>query len=100
MGLGITIQFSAPKLRLFKGRGCEACHGKGYKGRLGIYEVLELNEEIKQLVVRNAPPYEIRMAAARCGLESLREVGVKKLFAGLTTIEEVIRVTTGDEGAQ
>ncbi len=98
MGLGITIQFAGnQKIRLFKGRGCEACHGKGYKGRLGIYEVLELNEEIKQLVVKNAPPYEIRMAASRGGLESLREVGVKKLFAGLTTIEEVIRVTSAAE---
>lgn len=99
MGLGITIQFSgSQKIRLFKGTGCDACNKSGYKGRIGIYEVLELNEEIKELVVKNAPPYEIRMAANRCGLESLREAGVKKLFAGITTIEEVIRVTSGDEG--
>ncbi len=101
MALGVTIQLAAStKVRLFKGAGCEVCAGTGYKGRVGIYEVLELNEEIRQLVVKKAPPYEIRMAAQRSGLESLREVAVKKVFAGLTTIEEVIRCTTTDsEGA-
>jgi type II secretory ATPase GspE/PulE/Tfp pilus assembly ATPase PilB-like protein len=101
MGLGVTIQLAAStKVRLFKGNGCEICANTGYKGRVGIYEVLEMNEEIRQLVVRKAPPYEIRMAAQRSGLESLREVAVKKVFAGLTTIEEVIRCTTTEsEGA-
>jgi len=101
MALGVTIQLAAAtKVRLFKGHGCELCGNTGYKGRIGIYEVLELNEEIRQLVVKRSPPYEIRMAAQRSGLESLREVAVKKVFAGLTTIEEVIRCTTTEaEGA-
>lgn len=99
--LGVTIQLAAStKVRLFKGKGCEVCNGSGYKGRVGIYEVMEINEEMRQLIVKNAPPYEIRMAAQRSGLESLREVGIKKLFAGLTTIDEIIRVTTGDEEGQ
>jgi type II secretory ATPase GspE/PulE/Tfp pilus assembly ATPase PilB-like protein len=62
-----------------------------------MYEVLEMNEEMRQLVVKKAPPYEIRLAATRTGVESLRDVAVKKLFAGLTTIEEVIRVTAMEE---
>jgi type IV pilus assembly protein PilB len=99
--LGVTIQLaSATKVRLFKGQGCDLCANTGYKGRIGIYEVLEMSEEIRQLIVKRAPPYEIRMAAQRAGLESLREVAVKKVFAGLTTIEEVIRCTSNEtEGA-
>jgi type IV pilus assembly protein PilB len=84
------------KVRLFKGTGCDICNKTGYKGRVGIYEVLEINEEMRQLIVKSAPPYEIRAAATRTGVESLREVAVKKLFAGLTTIEEVIRVTVSE----
>jgi type IV pilus assembly protein PilB len=101
MGLGVTIQLAAnTKVRLFKGKGCEVCHHSGYKGRIGVYEVLELNEEIRQLVVKQAPPYEIKMAATRSGVESLREVAVKKLFAGLTSLEEVIRVTIAENSIE
>jgi type IV pilus assembly protein PilB len=97
-GMGVKIQGDpTSKVKLFKGRGCDQCNRTGYKGRVGIYEVLEINEEMRQLVVRKAPPYEIRMAATKTGVESLREVGVKKLFAGITTLEEVIRVTVADE---
>ncbi|MCB4755692.1 MAG: Flp pilus assembly complex ATPase component TadA [Elusimicrobia bacterium] len=96
-GLGVTLQLSSStKIRLFKGKGCEMCHNSGYKGRVGIYEVLEVNEEMRQLVVKQAPPYEIRAAASRTGLETLREAAVKKLFAGITSLEEVIRVTLSD----
>lgn len=97
--LGVDVQLNPnSKIKLFKGSGCDMCGKSGYKGRIGLYEVLELNEEIRQLVVRNAPPYEIRMAAQRTGVESLREAAVKKLFAGLTTLDEVIRVTIADAG--
>lgn len=95
--LGVPMQLTpGSKVRLFKGAGCEVCNKTGYKGRVGVYEVLEINEEMKQLIVRSAPPYEIRMAAQRTGVEALREVAIKKLFAGLTTIEEVVRVTVSD----
>lgn len=99
-GLGVTLQLSAnTKVRLFKGQGCELCHHTGFKGRIGIYEVLEINEEMRQLVVKQAPPYEIRMAAGRTGFESLREAAIKKLFAGITTLEEVIRITVSEQEA-
>jgi type IV pilus assembly protein PilB len=95
--LGVPVQLDPnSKIRLFKGSGCDHCNKTGYKGRVGIYEVLEINEEMRQLIVKSAPPYEIRMAATRTGVESLREVAVKKLFAGLTSIEEVIRVTASE----
>ena len=85
------------KVRLFKGMGCDVCGKTGYKGRVGVYEVLEINEEMRQLIVRRAPPYEIRQAAQKTGVESLREVAVKKLFAGITSIQEVIRVTISED---
>ena len=95
--LGVKMQLAADsKVRLFRGTGCDACGKTGYKGRIGVYEVLEMNEEMRQLVVQKAPPYEIRMAATRTGVQSLREVAVKKLFAGLTSLEEVIRVTVSE----
>jgi len=96
--LGVDLQLDPnAKIRLMKGKGCEVCHNTGYKGRVGVYEILELTEELRQLVVKRAPPYEIRAAAKRTGVEGLREVAVKKLFAGITTIEEVVRTTVADE---
>jgi len=85
---------------LYKGSGCETCHNSGYKGRVGIYEVMEISEEMKQLIVRKAPPSEIRTAASRTGVESLREVGVKKMLAGHTTIDEVVRVTVAESNEE
>jgi type IV pilus assembly protein PilB len=96
IALGFDIDASK-HIQLMKGRGCDICHGTGYKGRVGIYEVLEINEEMRQLIVRRAPPSEIRVAAGKTGVETLRQIAIKKLLAGLTTVEEVIRVTVADE---
>jgi type IV pilus assembly protein PilB len=96
--LGVTMnRDSGSKVGLMKGRGCDICHNSGYKGRIGIYEVMEMNEEMRQLVVNRAPPSEIRTAAARTGMASLRDGALKKMLAGFTTIEEVIRVTVAEE---
>jgi type IV pilus assembly protein PilB len=99
MGVKLNLA-SGGMVRMFKGKGCEFCANTGYKGRVGIYEIMELNEEIRTLIVKRSPPHEIRAATRKMGLETLREVGLKKLFAGLTTLEEVLRVTTADEEAQ
>jgi len=96
-GVGVPMKLDPnSKVRLFKGSGCDNCGKTGYKGRIGVYELLEINEEMRQLIVKRAPPYEIRAAATRTGVASLREVAMKKLFAGLTTLEEVIRVTIAE----
>ncbi|MFN0116971.1 MAG: GspE/PulE family protein, partial [Elusimicrobiota bacterium] len=97
-GLGVQLdQDPNLKMKLFKGKGCNTCSGSGFKGRVGVYEVMELNDEMRQMIVRNASPGEIRNAATRSGVNSLREVALRKMFAGLTTIEEVIRVTVAEE---
>ena len=85
---------------LFRGRGCPACKQSGYKGRLGIFELLPVTQAIKDLVVAKAPAHEIREAARSAGMRTLREDGFVKALAGVTTIEEVLRVTQLEEAAR
>jgi type IV pilus assembly protein PilB len=75
------------------GRGCAACNGTGYKGRVGLYEVMEIDEELKELVLVGASSLELRRKAIERGMISLRQSGIRKIKAGLTTIEEVVRET-------
>jgi len=86
----------AKKITLYRGRGCENC-SKGYRGRIGIYEVLEMNDEIRELILERAPLHIVRQVARKTGMMTLRESGLRKLLAGITTVEEVLRVTTLDE---
>jgi type IV pilus assembly protein PilB len=77
----------------YRGRGCERCNRTGYKGRLGLFELLIMNDEIRDMVMRNASTEDLREAARRAGMVTLRESGVEGMFAGLTTADEVIRET-------
>ncbi len=79
-------------LTLFRGAGCEECRYKGYKGRVGLYELMVMNEEIADLVVRRSPVADIREAAKASGMKELREDGLLKILEGMTTPEEVRRV--------
>ncbi len=81
---------------LYKGEGCSACSGTGYKGRMGIYEIFMVTDEIQQMIFKSASVYEIRQHARKQGMVSLREDGIRKVMAGLTTIDEVIRTTIAD----
>jgi type IV pilus assembly protein PilB len=76
----------------YRGRGCEYCRHTGYYGRTGIFEIMVINEEIAELIVRRAPLSEIREAAKAAGMKTLMEDGLRKAMAGITTIEEVLRV--------
>jgi type II secretory ATPase GspE/PulE/Tfp pilus assembly ATPase PilB-like protein len=76
-----------------RGKGCSTCKQSGYQGRVGIYELLQVSDEIKGLVASKAPAHVIRDAARRTGMRTLREDGMAKAAAGITTIEEVLRVT-------
>ena len=78
------------------GAGCRACSGTGYRGRVGIFEVLEVDEEIQALISQRAPAEEIARSARRAGMRTLREDAVRKAGEGLTTLEEVLRVTKRD----
>ncbi len=85
-----------PSLRLFKPVGCESCRRTGYRGRLGIYELLVANEEIRQLATQGGTSDVLKQAAMRSGMETLRMDGWQKVLAGLTTVDEVLRVTKAD----
>jgi type IV pilus assembly protein PilB len=80
------------KVMLNRGRGCDTCRHTGYKGRIGIYELMLVNEEIAELMVRRAPVSEIRNAARANGMKTLQEDGLRKVLAGITSVEEVARV--------
>ncbi|MBI1354900.1 MAG: type II secretion system protein GspE [Acidobacteria bacterium] len=81
------------RIRTFRGAGCENCRGTGYRGRQGIFELMELNEEIRGLVMKNSDAGVLTDAARRNGMRSLREDGWMKIEKGVTTVEEVVRVT-------
>ncbi len=90
---GIETSPFGERIETFRGAGCEACSGTGYKSRVGIFELMELNEEIRALIMANADASKITDAARRNGMRSLREDGWAKIQAGATTTEEVMRVT-------
>ena len=82
--------------KFYRGRGCGVCNNTGYKGRTGIHEYMPINDEIRELINTNASTEELRAAAVRAGMTSLRICGMDKVFAGITTIEEAVRETVLD----
>lgn len=80
----------------YRGRGCEKCNRTGYRGRLGLYELMVITDEMRDMIMRNASTEELRNTAKRSGMVMLRESGLEGLFEGLTTAEEVIRETILD----
>ncbi len=81
---------------LYYGKGCGACNNTGYSGREGLYEVMKITPEIRELILKNAPTHVLKEKAIEQGMVTLREAGIKKLFAGKTTIQEVLRATVED----
>lgn len=80
-------------IRLYRGRGCQECRNTGYKGRTGLFEIIVINDHIRELIMKKAHANLIKKVAEKDGTLSLREDGIKKAEAGITTIEEVLRVT-------
>lgn len=80
-------------LRAYRGKGCDGCHGTGYQGRTGIFEVMELDEPIKQAITRSANAGEIHELAKKASMVTMQEDGIKKVLEGITTLDEVIRAT-------
>jgi type IV pilus assembly protein PilB len=92
----IEVGFSADEaktIKTFKGKGCSTCNNTGYKGRIGLYEVMEITDEIRELILIGASALELRKKAIDDGMITLRESGLYKIRAGVTTPEEVVRET-------
>jgi type IV pilus assembly protein PilB len=90
--LELTTDQVADK-KFYRGRGCEKCNRSGYKGRMGLFELLIMNDELRDLVMRNASTEDLREAARRAGMVTLRDSGMEGIFSGATTADEVIRET-------
>jgi len=90
---GFTEEEVSRGVTLMKGMGCDVCGKKGYKGRVGLYEVLEMSETLKDMILTGASAIELREQAVKEGMLTLRRSGCRKVIDGVTTIEEIIRET-------
>ena len=82
--------------RLWKGAGCRTCNGSGYKGRVALYEVMRFTEGLKEMVLQGSSTAELKMGAIKAGMGTLRMSGILKVLDGVTTTEEILRVTMSD----
>ncbi len=80
-----------------RGRGCDHCHGSGYKGRMGLFEILVMDDELRDMIMEQASTAIIRRSARQKGMKSLRESGLQAIYEGQTTIDEVVRETIDEE---
>jgi type IV pilus assembly protein PilB len=90
----LNVGFSeaeAPEIQLYRGRGCDACNQRGYKGRVAMFEVMMVSEDIRELILSGATAVELRRKALEEGMIGLRQSGLQKIRDGVTTIEEVVR---------
>ena len=92
VALGMDLE-QASSITFYKGRGCDACGGTGYRGRAGLYEVMALSPALRRLILRGASVEELRDQAVSEGMLTLRKDGIKKLERGITTLEEVVKET-------
>jgi general secretion pathway protein E len=90
---GMVMNPEGQSIESFHGKGCEACHGTGYRGRVGIFELMELEEQIRAAIMRNEDASKLTALARRNGMRNLREDGWDKIRRGVTTVDEVVRVT-------
>ncbi len=92
----IEVGFSkeeAGEIKIYKGKGCTTCNNTGFKGRVGLYEVMEITDELRELIIIGASAMELRRKAIELGMITLRESGLYKIREGITTIEEVVKET-------
>jgi type IV pilus assembly protein PilB len=94
--LNLTADLARGK-KFYQGRGCEKCNNTGMKGRGGIFELFEIDDEVRQLIMDGATKDQLFAAGKKNGMKTLREAGLDAVFSGFTTIEEVVRETVVDE---
>ena len=90
--LSKELKVDLSKQKFYRGKGCEKCNHKGYKGRIGIYEVIEVTDEVRKLITSKATSEEIQKQATSQGMVTMLQDGINKVSSGMTTIEEVVRV--------
>ena len=95
MDIGFTPA-DAKKVTVYKPNGCSSCSNTGYKGRVGLFEVMEIKDDIKKMILSKAQSTEIKKMAIEQGMITLRQSGLVKIKEGITSIEEVLRETIRD----
>ncbi|PYK30636.1 MAG: type II secretion system protein E, partial [Verrucomicrobia bacterium] len=82
--------------QVMRGKGCDQCRGSGFKGRMGIFEIFVLDDEVRHMINKRSSTLNLRQRARELGMRTLREDGIRKVLAGQTTADEVISTTLGD----
>jgi len=95
MEMGFTAE-NVARAKLMKGQGCRTCNGTGYKGRVALYEVMRFTDNLKEMVLQGSSTAELKAAAIKGGMATLRMSGISKVMDGMTTTEEILRVTMAD----
>ncbi len=91
LGMNLDI-LDKGEVTFYRGRGCDACKGTGYKGRVGVYELMPVNDKVRELILARASSYAIREAAIEAGMRTLKDDAMEKILLGITTLEESLRV--------
>ncbi|HET6947390.1 MAG TPA: type II/IV secretion system protein, partial [bacterium] len=89
--LGLTPE-TGEEIVFYRGKGCDRCKGSGYKGRVGIFELMVMSDGIRDLILKGASANDIRDLAIAEGMKTLREDGILKVLEGITTVDELLRV--------
>jgi type IV pilus assembly protein PilB len=95
MDLGMKPEDVKDK-KFYRGKGCDKCNNTGYKGRIGLFELLIMNDDLREMIMANATSDELRDKAEEYGMTPLRKYGINYVFEGLTTADEVLRETIAD----
>jgi type IV pilus assembly protein PilB len=82
--------------QVMKPVGCDRCRQIGYKGRIGIFEIFGIDDDVRHMINKSSPTLLLRQRARELGMRTLREDGIRKVLAGLTSAEEIISITVGD----
>ena len=95
LDLGVTDE-TRSQYKFYRGKGCDGCNNTGYKGRIGLFELMIMNDELRDMIMQNATSDELRVKAVSCGMITLRDYGKQFVFDGFTTAEEIVRETFHD----
>ena len=95
LDLGVTEE-TRSQYKFFRGKGCDGCNNTGYKGRIGLFELMVMNDELRDMIMQNATSDELRTKAVSYGMITLRDYGKQFVFDGFTTAEEIVRETVHD----
>jgi type IV pilus assembly protein PilB len=88
----LNLAMDLESVTFYRGQGCERCRHSGYRGRIGVFELMLITNHLRELILRKAPTHELRQAGLEAGMMTLRQDAMQKILEGITTMEEALRV--------